>query len=314
MKMKFFTILGMMLVLMVGLTACLSTPNEPTVDLQGLVSTSVAQTLAAHSSNPTTNPLPTSQFPTATLLPSATPIATLKPLPTYQAPVPTQLPCLHMNFIKDVTIPDNTNMAPGTAFTKTWRLYNDGSCTWANTFVLYFFSGDQMGAPTTIALPSNVLSGGTVDISVNMVAPATVGTYTSNWKMKTPDGTIVGSGSGAPIYAKIVVTNVAFAVSSVNITVDNATPASNPCTTGHTFTFTAAVTVTAAGTVTLNWVFSDNSTMAIAPLTFTGPGTQSVNTTWTLTGPLTGSASIYIDSPNHQTFGPGGNFTYTCTP
>jgi len=311
---KLSALMGVALVITVLFTACQATPAEPTIDLQGLVSTSVAQTLAAHVSNPTENPLPTSQFPTATLLPSATPIPTLPTLPTYQPPVPTQAPCLHMSG-NDVTIPDNTKMAPGTAFIKTWRLYNNGSCTWPKSIVLYFVSGDQMGASASVALPNDVLSGQTVDISVNMVAPSLEGTYTGNWKLKTSNGTVFGSGDkSVAIWVTIIVSNVPFAVTNVAISVDNAAPASNPCADGHTFNFTAAITATAPGTVTYYWKFSDGATTSPNSLNFTGPGTQNITTSWKPTTGMTGSVSVYIDDPNHQLFGPGGNFTYTCTP
>ena len=314
---KLSVLLGLGLVIAIILSACQATPAEPTVDLQGLVSTSVAQTLAAHATNPTENPLPTSMFPTATLLPSATPKPTLQTLPTYQPPVPTTLPCLHMN-ITDITVPDNTKFAPGTAFTKTWRLYNDGSCTWPKTFVVFFFGGDQLAAPASVALSRDVLSGSSIDVSVNMVAPTNEGTYKSNWKMKTPNGTVFGSGnSSVPFFAQIIVQNIPFAVSNVVISVDDAAPATNLCATGHTFNFTAAITATAAGTVTYHWIQPDGLTSAIYSLDFAAAGTKSATPlAWPLLASTTspGSVSVDIVTPNNQIFGPGGSFSYTCTP
>jgi hypothetical protein len=311
---KLSALMGIGFVLAIILAACQASPATPTIDLQGLVSTSVAQTLAANASNPTANPLPTSSFPTATLLPSATQMPTIPVLPTSQPIVPTSVPCLHMSG-NDVNIIDNTKMAPGTAFTKTWRLYNNGSCTWPKSTVLYFVSGDQMGAPASVALPNDVLSGSTVDISVNMVAPSTEGTYTGYWKLKTSNGTVFGSGnSSIAIWVKIIVENVLFAVTKVAISVDDATPTPNLCADGHKFTFTAKITVTAPGTVTYYWKFSDGATTSPNSLDFTGPGTKSVTTSWKPTGGISGSVSVYIDDPNHQMFGPGGSFTYTCTP
>jgi hypothetical protein len=311
---KLSVLMGVGLTLAMILTACQPTPAQPTIDLQGLVSTSVAQTLAANASNPTQNPLPTSSFPTATLLPSSTPIPTLPVLPTAQPIATISVPCLHMSG-NDVTIPDNTKMVPGTAFTKTWRLYNNGSCTWPKSTVLYFFSGDQLGAPASVALPSDVLSGSIVDISVPMVAPSAEGTYTSNWKLKTSNGTVFGSGDkSVAIWVTIIVANVPFAVTNVVITVDNASPTSNPCSTGHTFSFTAAITSTSPGTVTYYWSRSDGGTGSPESVAFTGPETKNVSMTWLLTSSYSGTVSVYIDNPNHQLFGPGGSFTYTCTP
>jgi hypothetical protein len=311
---KLSALMGIGFVLAIILAACQATPAEPTIDLQGLVSTSVAQTLAANASNPTANPLPTSSFPTATLLPSATQMPTIPVLPTSQPIVPIAVPCLHMSG-NDVTIPDNTKMAPGTAFTKTWRLYNNGSCTWPKSTVLYFDSGDQMGASTSVALPKDVLSGSTVDISVNMVAPSAEGTYTGNWKLKTSNGTVFGSGDkSVAIWVTIIVSNVPFAVTNVEISVDHASPALNLCIDGYTFKFTAAITVSAPGTVTFYWVQPNNVNSATKSLDFTGPGTQSAHLSWPVIANSSGSVKIYIDKPNHQMFGPGGNFIYACTP
>jgi hypothetical protein len=311
---KLSAFMGVGLVLVMILSTCQAAPVQPTIDLQGLVSTSVAQTLAANASNPTQNPLPTSSFPTSTLLPSSTPIPTLPALPTAQPIVPTSVPCLHMSG-NDVTIPDNTKMVPGTAFTKTWRLFNNGSCTWPKSTVLYFVSGDQMGAPASVTLPSDVLSGSIVDISVPMVAPSAEGTYTGNWKLKTSNGTVFGSGDkSVAIWVTIIVSNVPFAITNVVISVDNASPATNPCATGHTFNFTAAITSTSPGTVTYYWKRSDGGIGSTESVEFTGPGTKNVSMAWLLASGYSGNVSVYIDNPNHQLFGPGGSFTYTCTP
>jgi hypothetical protein len=312
---KLSAFLGIGLLIITILPACQNAVIEPTFDSQGWVATSVALTLQAYSSNPTTTPSPTSQSPTATLRPTGTPISTLMQLPTFQPPVPAQGSCYLMT-VTDITIPDDTEFEPGSHFTKTWRLYNKGSCTWSKSFVVFFFSGDQMGPVSSKALPVDVPTGTTIDISFNMVAPSTDGTYKSNWKMKASDGTVFGSGaSGVPFFVQIKVKTIPFAVNGVAISVDNAGPISNLCTEGHTFTFTAAISVTTAGTVTYYWTRSDGGTSTPASIDFTGAGTQNATLTWTLTGDIGSSTvSVYIDTPNHQLFGPGGTFTYDCNP
>jgi hypothetical protein len=81
--------------------------------------------------------------------------------------------CYWAQFIADVTIPDGTNFAPGTTFKKTWRLKNIGTCAWttSNDVSLVFDSGEKMGAPASVALPTTVNPGQTVDITVDMTAP-----------------------------------------------------------------------------------------------------------------------------------------------
>lgn len=106
--------------------------------------------------------------------------------------------CYWAQFIADVTIPDGTNFAPGTAFTKTWRLKNIGSCVWSSSDVsLIFVSGQQMGAPSSVALPITVSPGQTVDISVNMAAPSTAGHYLGYYKFRSASGGEFGIGSSA---------------------------------------------------------------------------------------------------------------------
>ena len=106
--------------------------------------------------------------------------------------------CYWAQFIADVTIPDGTNFAPGTAFKKTWRLKNIGTCAWNSTDVsLIFDSGERMGAPVSSALPTTVNPGQTVDITVDMVAPSAAGHFFGYYKFKSAAGGVFGIGSTA---------------------------------------------------------------------------------------------------------------------
>ncbi len=105
--------------------------------------------------------------------------------------------CDWAQFIADVTIPDGTSLAPGATFTKTWRLENIGTCTWTTSYSAVFVSGDQMSAPASVNLPSSVAPGGTVDISVNMTAPASAGHYRGNWELRNGWGGLFGVGASA---------------------------------------------------------------------------------------------------------------------
>jgi hypothetical protein len=120
------------------------------------------------------------------------------------------------SFLGDVTIPDNTVLAPGVSFTKTWRVRNDSTCAWGYAgsalHRLVFVGGDRLAAPTSLELPFPELGqGGTVDISVPMVAPLNPGTYRSNWRFQVDNGPQVGVGPSGdtPLYAQIVVPGAA---------------------------------------------------------------------------------------------------------
>ncbi|RPJ38083.1 MAG: hypothetical protein EHM21_17365 [Chloroflexi bacterium] len=120
-----------------------------------------------------------------------------------------------VTFINDVTFPDNTHVSAGQAFTKTWRVRNDGTCPWGPTgypvSALVHTGGDPMGGPEEVPLAGVVQPGDTADISVPLTAPATPGSYVSQWMFKVNDSagvtqTIgVGENGDGPLYVQIVV-------------------------------------------------------------------------------------------------------------
>ncbi|CAG0930146.1 hypothetical protein TFLX_01623 [Thermoflexales bacterium] len=151
---------------------------------------------------PTPAPTPTTAqvaennpTPTATTNAPATPTVTVAPDVTAESGC-----TLNASYVADVTIPDDTQFAPGAAFVKTWRLRNSGSCEWETGSQLVFSSGDPLGGPTVVSVPA-LAPGSTLDISVNFVAPNAPGTYRSTWQMQSPEGTRYGS----QIYAQIIV-------------------------------------------------------------------------------------------------------------
>ena len=123
------------------------------------------------------------------------------PLPSTPVPVPTASTlspgssCDRASFVSDVSVPDGTVFAPGQAFTKTWRLKNVGTCTWTTSYSIVFSSGEQMGGPAALNLPNQVAPGQTVDLSLNLIAPATAGTYRGYWLLKNASGKLFGISS-----------------------------------------------------------------------------------------------------------------------
>jgi hypothetical protein len=115
--------------------------------------------------------------------------------------------CDAVQYVADVTVPDDTVMAPNFAFTKTWRLKNIGTCTWTTSYKIDFASGNPMSAVFPVNLSQSVAPGQTVDVSVNMVAPSTAGNYQGNWKLKNATGSAFGIGASAsdPFWVKIIV-------------------------------------------------------------------------------------------------------------
>jgi hypothetical protein len=120
---------------------------------------------------------------------------------------------LNATYTADLSIPDGSVLQPGVSFLKTWRILNSGTCDWGTGFTLVFVGGSQLGAPASVIVPPTA-SGGTVDISVPMVAPATPGTYKSNWRLLSNEGQAFGSTVWASIVVPSPVTNTPVATST----------------------------------------------------------------------------------------------------
>ena len=111
-------------------------------------------------------------------------------------------------FVADVTVPDNTVINAGEKFTKTWRVSNAGTCVWAWDYTLAYYSENRMGAleatPLDITYP-----GQTLDISVELTAPSSPGTYRGNFVIKNPEGLIMQVDNDSRLWLIIKVENTA---------------------------------------------------------------------------------------------------------
>ena len=158
--------------------------NEPDVEPGAL--TLAVQTVQAQ----LTLDALTTGVPTSTLAPGQ---ATITLAPT-NTPEPTDTPeeiCDAAGFVKDVTIEDGEKMFPGEAFTKTWRLSNLGECDWTEDYDLVFDDGASMDAPASVPVTKGVVEpGDQVDVSVDLVAPASEGTYKGTWQMRNADNEV----------------------------------------------------------------------------------------------------------------------------
>ena len=175
-------------------------PAQPdSVDSMATIQAIVTQTVAAATQN-----APTSIPATATPVP-----ATSTPVRPTNTAIPTTY-CDWVAFVKDVTIPDGSQLSAGEVFMKTWRLQNRGTCTWTPDYMLVYTSGDQMGSTTAVRLPGNVAPGQTVDVSVSLTAPAVNGYQRSYWMLRNPSGALFGSGTKAneAFYVEIKVVKV----------------------------------------------------------------------------------------------------------
>jgi hypothetical protein len=173
--------------------APISVPTQsipPTLNV-GLLNTTIAQTAGAAATQtfaliPTLTPTPT-----VTRTPSVTPSATPTFLFLLFSPtVPTSTPTVDTTGeplscrIDSQTPKDKTIYAPKANFTAHWQVVNNGTNVWDSNSADYRFAGgDQLHKQAIYDFPKTVLPGGSVELTVAMIAPPDPGTYTTRWQI-----------------------------------------------------------------------------------------------------------------------------------
>ena len=284
------------LIVMVLLSACGGKTAEeeeqdPNAAITQVVETAMAaltETGAVQSPTPSITP---TVLPTNTPIPSMQPsptISTLVGLPTttsgspsFVQPTGQTSSCDIGGFVKDVTIPDGTNVAAGQKFTKTWEIKNNGTCTWNKNYTVVFYGGTQLAADTIYNFTdTDIEPGENVQISVEMTAPTTTGEYISYWILRNDLGQNYFV-DGSSIYVEIIVG-----------TAKTATPtATTDPNTAPSITISASTTttITEGGTVDFVGIASDAEDDD---------------------GPLTNSIKWYIDNVEQPSI-TGGSVTLT---
>lgn len=154
------------------------------------------------------------------------PMASKTPRPAVADGQALAAPCdlAQLGYPIDINVPDGSRFLPGEYFSKTWRLVNAGSCPWTRDYALVWFSGTNLGLNQVQPLGSTASWGASIDVTVDMMAPAAPGTYQSNWKMRNSAGELFGIGPNgdAPFWVRIVVVPVD--TPTVTATIFDATP------------------------------------------------------------------------------------------
>jgi len=89
-------------------------------------------------------------------------------------------------FVKDVTIPEGSEIEASAPFIKTWRFRNEGDIAWpAGVLAKYIGKGgsDRMGGPESIQIIGIVQPNTTVDVSIPLTAPNEPGHYKGYWRL-----------------------------------------------------------------------------------------------------------------------------------
>src|SRR5512146_1095386 len=183
-----------LILLIIGLACNMGVPAPGTPDpfaTLNVLYTAAAQTSEASGGGTATN----TPVGAATSTPTGFPTLSVATATRTSAPV--VLLCNAAAFVSDVSVADGRQMAADEAFVKTWRVQNIGTCTWSPDYDLVFVRGDRMHAANSIGLPGYVSPGQSINLSVDMTAPGSSGSYTGYWKLRDQSGNLFGIGAGA---------------------------------------------------------------------------------------------------------------------
>jgi len=179
-----------------GNPAATQTSNVDAIYTQAAetVAAKLTQTAAVFTSTPIFTPTATMQSVTQTPLITNTPEFTSTPLKINTQVPPTQASCDNMIYVSDVTIPDGSQVAPGSKFVKTWRIRNNGQCTWTTGYrLIYGWSSDSWkeiknSPPGNVKITTSVAPGAEYDISISLTAPVTTGSYMAAFRLQNEKG------------------------------------------------------------------------------------------------------------------------------
>lgn len=239
------------LLLALALSACnAGAPTETAVAVS--TETQVATATVAI----TETPVATETSTTPSVEASATQTSATQPTmtPTLGTPFPTNpADCTNSaSFVADITVPDNTDVAGATKFTKIWRISNTGTCVWNPSYTLTHYSDETLGAPSALPLPITY-PGQTADISVDLTAPNSTGAHRGNYVIKNPAGLIMKIGDDSRLW---VIINV-----SVTTAATAAATATTVTTTSTSAAAVGSVTATSTGSSTTSATASGSSAM-----------------------------------------------------
>lgn len=188
--------------------------GEPTVDVEAVMTYGVGTFVAGLTQTQAAKPTTATPTPSATATQTVTPInlssitppptstqAFLLPaiiVPTGTQYTPTANPsslavgCNNLRLISEEMDPSGPVLSPGVTFIKTWKVENNGTCTWAYLYRLVFISGDSMeGQPSRTGNP--IEPGRWTRLKVTGTAPSRPGTYTGYWRFANQSGTPFGA-------------------------------------------------------------------------------------------------------------------------
>ena len=124
-------------------------------------------------------------FVPPTLLP-ATPTTEPTQIPKQSNTTSTVEACIdNLTFIEDKSIPDGSEIEPGSIIMKEWEVKNSGTCNWGSGYTIRLIAGQSLDATTPQDLfPAR--SGTSLTIQIEFTAPDQPGNYRSAWQAYNP--------------------------------------------------------------------------------------------------------------------------------
>jgi hypothetical protein len=247
-----------------------------------VIATAVAQTVEANQSSAPLLAIPTStsELPLTTPQPTLIPENTPTSAPTLVS-APSDPSCIHANLIGEYP-PDGTVYKPGTAFTKSWTIKNEGTCTWDSTYKLIFWSGEIMGGSTYYDLPEVVQPGDDISIVVQFLAPTIEGNYTGYWRLQTPWNEVFGVGQySQAFYANIVVDKKpGQEYGIVNLEYEIVRDPAEGCPANVEYTVYATITTNGPFDFNYYWAQKDGNDSAVKNMVFDEAGSKTISRSW----------------------------------
>lgn len=276
----------MILIFIAGLlvlAGCSAGPSEE--DINAISTLAAATVEARFTADAASAPV----IETVDVIPSDTPWPTPEEILPTETGVPGIAPagCLVASLSWE-TIPDQTVLATGEYFFKRWYLRNDGDCTWNQEYELLYWSGDLLGGYVEYPFTDIAQPGETIELPIQLQAPATPGTYTGYWMMRSRSGYIFGIGPlGVPLSVQVDVRNeddIEYGITSVEYYMVREPDFGCPANVDRTIY--AEVTVSGPMDIRYQFYQRENDGQIVkqkkAWLRFDEAGTKTINNLWRL--------------------------------
>lgn len=217
-NMRLFSV-SILLVAALMLSACNapSVPQTPTLDTSSVLTQAAGTAIVRLTETAAMMPTATAtvtEAPTITPLP-ATPTSAVTTAatqqPTVGLPTNTTAPVVQAttsdaaSFVSDVNYPDNTVVTAGETIEKKWMIKNTGPTTWTTNYSIVAIDLGNFTGPESVAMPVEVKSGETVEITVRLTAPTTNGTHKAYYRLRNANGQFFHLDGSGDLWVQVVV-------------------------------------------------------------------------------------------------------------